>query len=527
MKRILSSFLCLVMVFMLAACTSQEPTEPSAEGSAEPVATLTQLNIGLDNDPTTLDPWAATDTLAITIINTIYEGLLGYDANRNIIPVLAEEMPEVNEDATVFTFHLRKGVKFHDGTELTADAVKMTFERALNPDNALSRRSVIASIDTIDVLDDYTVRLNLQSPNSNFINALAFGCSAIISPTLLESGENIGLKPCGTGPYTFTEWMDGDHVLVTRNENYWNQNKLAQFSSINFLPRPEASTRIAGLQTGELDAIYPVPSDQFDLLSTYDGIDTEVVDGTLVLFFEMNNQREPFNDVRVRQAFNYAFDNEAFVRVVENGFGKVAESCMSASGWGFKKQQMYDYNPEKAKELLAEAGYPDGFACTLYINTTSKSQKMAEFLQQQLALINVDLTIASYEKAVMNEICSADPAESVHDLRCGGWGPSIADAYWAMRNTLNTAAWSNKGGSNYSYYSNEYLDDLMQSSLSVSDQDELRAIYDEAQQIVVSEAPWIFVDTPGLLWAKSSKIGGLALSPSGRMVFNDAYRIAD
>lgn len=403
----------------------------------------------------------------------------------------------------------------------------MTFERALDPDNALSRRSVIASIDTVEVLDDYTVRLNLQYPNSNFINALAFGCSAIISPTLLQSGENIGIAPCGTGPYTFTEWMDGDHVLVTRNENYWNQDKLAQFSGIKFLPRPEASTRIAGLKTGELDAIYPVPSDQFNDLSTYDGIDTECVDGTLVLFFEMNNQRAPFDDVRVRQAFNYAFDNDAFVRVVENGFGKPAESCMSASGWGFSKQQMYDYNPEKAKELLTEAGYPDGFACTLYINTTSKSQKMAEFLQQQLAIVGVDLSIASYEKAVMNEMCSADPAESVHDLRCGGWGPSIADAYWAMRNTLNTSAWSNKGGSNYSYYSNEYLDDLMQSSLSVSNQDELRAIYNEAQEIVVKEAPWIFVDTPGLLWAKSSKIGGLVLSPSGRMVFTEAYPIGD
>ncbi len=540
LKTVLAVLLGTMMIMgVLGGCAKEQsgptsaPTpndaggESPAPASPEPIEeVLTELTVGLDNDPTSLDPWSATDTLASTIFSTVYEGLLGYDEENNIIPVLAQELPLVEQDATVITFKLRQGIKFHDGADFNAEAVKLTLERALDPANGLSRRSLIECIDTIEVIDAYTVRLNLKYSFAPILNAFAHQSCMMLSPKLIESGEDISTHPAGTGPYVFGEWMDGDHVSVVRNADYWNADAMARFSSIKFLPRPEAATRVAGLQTGEIDVIYPVPSDQFQLLSTQTGLDVMCEEGNLVLFFEMNTQKAPFNDVRVRQAFNYAFDNEAFVQVVENGYGVPSTSSMASCDWGYQAQTMYEYDTEKAKALLAEAGFPDGFSCTLYINTTSKSQKMAEFLQQQLALINVDLKIASYEKAQMNEICSARPEESVHDLRCGGWGPSTMEADWATRPILTRATWSCDGGSNYSYYTNERVEELIQIGLSSTDQNERLAAYAEMQRIIVEDAPWIFVDTPGVLWAKNSNVQGIYITACGQIVLSQGYRTA-
>lgn len=511
LKPLWAIMMAIMMIASLSTCFAEEA--------------LTELRIGLDNDPTTLDAWNATDTLAMTVMESVYEGLLAVNEAGEIVPVLAAELPEVNEDATAITFKLRQGVKFHDGADFNAEAVAKTIERGLNPDNGLTRRTLIECIETIEIIDEYTIRFNLKYSNATIMASFAHPGCLIMSPNLIDNPDQIPVTMVGTGPYVFKELVDGEHLSVVRNEDYWDKDNMPQFSGITFYPRPEAATRVAGLQTGELDIIYPVSSDQYDILSMDPNLNVMCQDGSLVLFFEMNTQKAPFNDVRVRQAFNYAFNNEAFVKVVENGYGSVPQSCMATALWGFAPQKMYEYNPEKAKELLVEAGYPNGFNCNLFINTTSKSQKMAEFLQQQLAMIGVNLEIKSYEKAVMNEMCSANPEESVHDMRCGGWGPSIKDAHWGLASTLASDKWSNIGGSNYSYYKNDRVDELIALGLSTGNLDERLAIYDEAQRIIVEEAPHIFVDTPGLLWAKNVNIQGVWLESGGQIMYKDAYRV--
>ncbi len=317
------------------------------------------LVVGVPDNLTGLDPADLNDNLSQSSARLMHEGLYILDRDMKLVPALAESH-EANETATEFVFHLRKGVTFHDGTPFNAEAVKFSYDRAGNPANHLKRQSLFVMIDHTDVMDEYTVRVVLKYPFGAFANDIAHPGAMIVSPTAVQKyGKDFTRHPCGTGPYAFVSWS-ADTLRLQKNANYWKPG-LPKIDSITLRSVPENGARIAMLKAGEAQFIYPVPPEMMQSLQANPDIALFDEPSILTRFVALNNLRKPFSDVRVRRALNYAIDKEAFARVVYSGHADPMDSPMPPKMAFYAKQGAWPYDPAKAKALLAEAGYPNGF----------------------------------------------------------------------------------------------------------------------------------------------------------------------
>ena len=316
-------------------------------------------------DADRLDPQDTNDNASFSVEKPILEGLIGFNEKMQQIPQLAEKW-DASADARVYTFYLRKGVKFHDGTPFNAAAVKANFDRVRNPDNKLRRYTLYKIISQIDVIDDSTVRFTLAEPFGAMIATFAHPAGGINSPAAVAKyGKDYMKNPVGTGPYKFEEWVPNDHITLVRYADYWDKNNAAKVDKIIVKPVPEDGTRIAMLQKGDAQFINPVPYSMADLVKNDKNLSLAESESVYTFWVAMNTQRKPFNDVRVRQAMNYAINKEAIIKAVLRGHGKLADSPLAPQVWGYSPVKSYPYDPAKAKALLAEAGYPNGFKVTL------------------------------------------------------------------------------------------------------------------------------------------------------------------
>ena len=339
---------------------------------------------------TTTDPWDANDTLSHACAKTFYEGLFGFNEKLELRPVLAESY-DVSPDGLVYTFHLRKGVKFHDGTDFNAEAVKVNFDRVTNPENKLKRYSLYSNIAKTEVVDDLTAKVTLKTPFSPFINQLAHPSAVMISPTALKKyGKDIMFHPVGTGPYKFVEWKQTDYLKGAKNENYWRPG-LPKIDTITWVPVVDNNARSAMMRTGEAHFTFPVPYEQAAVLEKDEHLKLVAAPSIVTRYLNMNMLQKPFDDLRVRQAINYAINKEALAKVAFSGpLPQGVDYAVKLGPW--------PYNPKKAKELLAEAGYPNGFETTLwsaYNHTTG--QKVIQFIQQQLAQVGIKAQVQALE----------------------------------------------------------------------------------------------------------------------------------
>ena len=478
-------------------------------------------------DFTTMDPMDTSDTLSGGIQRLIMDGFFGFNDEMEIIPMLAESY-EANEDATEYTLHLRQGISFSDGTPFDAEAAKANLDRLGDENLGLKRTTLLCNvIDSTEIVDDYTVKVHLQEPFGAFIATLAHPACVLMSPQIIAQGnEACAENPVGTGQYTFVEWVAGDHATVELNKDWWGYDPeicggeaLAEpdagFKSITFRPVAENATRVAMLQAGDADFIWPVPTESMATLAQDTSVYVGAEEGIVVRYLFMNNQKAPFNDVRVRQAMNYAINKDAYVVVVKNGLASPATSIMGPATQHYKANDPYEYNPEKAKELLAEAGYPDGFETTLICSSTTANLKQAEFLQQQLAQVGITVNINSLESAVVNdtvENVSGPGSEAEVELYIIGWSSSTGDADWAIRPLLAIES-EPPMSYNICYYENEEFDNLLYEALSTADEDVRAEKYAEAQDIVWEDCPLVCLANDYNTWATSNKIANVKVFP--------------
>jgi len=275
---------------------------------------------------TTTDPYDANDTLSQAMAKSFYQGLYGFDKDMKMIPVLAESH-EVTKDGLVYTFKLRKGVKFHDGTEFKADAVKANFDRVTNPDNKLKRYSLYNNIAKTEVVDDYTARVTLKTPFSAFVNQIAHPSGVMISPTALQKyGKDIAFNPVGTGPFKFVEWKQTDYLKVAKFDGYWKKG-LPKVDTITWKPVIDNNSRSAVMQTGEAHFTFPVPYEQVDTLKAKADLEVVAAPSIVHRYMSMNMLQKPFDNPKVRQAINYAINKEALAKVAFNGYAFPAEGA--------------------------------------------------------------------------------------------------------------------------------------------------------------------------------------------------------
>jgi len=280
--------------------------------------------VAVGSNFTSLDPYDANDTLSQAVAKSFYQGLFGFDKNMKLENVLADSYT-VSKDGLVYTIKLHPGIKFQDGTDFNAAAVKVNFDRASNPDSHLKRYNLFKNIASTEAVDDTTVKITLKEPFSAFINILAHPSAVIISPAALTKyGKEIGFHPVGTGPYTLEQWNQTDFVKVKKFDGYWKKDE-TKLDTITWRPVVDNNTRAAMLQTGEADFAFPVPYEQAALLEKNPKLDLVTAPSILHRYISLNVTQKPFDNVKVREAINYAINKDALIKVAFAGYAVPSE----------------------------------------------------------------------------------------------------------------------------------------------------------------------------------------------------------
>lgn len=341
--------------------------------------------------------------------------------------------------------------------------------------------------------------------------------------------------PVGTGQYLFKEWIAGDHTTVTLNKDWWGYDPeicggkaLAEpdagFQSITFRPVGENASRVAMLQSGEADFIWPVPTESMETLAADENVYVGADEGIVVRYMFMNTQKAPFNDVRVRQAMNYAIDKDAYIAVVKNGLASKATSILGPATQHYKRNEPYAYDLEKARKLLTDAGYPDGFEISLICTTTTSDLKQCEFIQQQLAQAGITVNINSMEKALVSEkVESAEgPGSEVEvEMYMSGWSSSTGDADWGIRPVLAKESEPPKSY-NISYFENDEMDGCLKAALETADEEKRAELYAKAQDIIWEECPVVFFANDYNTWASAADVANVKIYPDGGLNIRNA-----
>lgn len=488
------------------------------------------LIVGQIAEPKALDPAAVTAVNDFRILMNVYDGLVRYkDGTLETEPSLATSW-DISEDGTVYTFTLREGVKFHDGSDFNADAVKFNFDRMLKEDHPYHNTGpfplsfFFSAVQNVEVIDPLTVKFTLNAPYAPFLSNLAYPTGLIVSPAAVEKhGAEFGRNPSGTGPFKFAEWRSNEAVVVEANPDYWDG--ATELQAVVFRPITDANTRTAEMLAGGIDMMVEVPP---VALSKFEGDAFHLVEqaGPHVWFLILNAKEGPFADKRVRQAANYAINKEALVNDVLEGTAAVAAGpTPPAFAWAYNKTlQPYAYDPEKAKALLAEAG-AEGAELTFYVTEGGSGMldpiAMGTAIQADLQAVGLKVKIETYEWNTF--LGQVNPGlEGKADMAEMAWMTNDPDTlpYLALR----TEAWPDKGGFNSGYYSNPKVDELLEAARAATDQDERAKLYQEMQTIVQEDAPWVFVANWKQNAVTSDKVDNFALQPSFFLLLKDVVK---
>lgn len=488
-----------------------------------------ELRLAMQSDITGLDPHDTTDNLSYSVQSAVYERLFQFDRQMKLVPALATGY-RANDNATEFVIDLRDNVRFSDGAPFNAAAAKTNLDRLADQEMGLKRNNMFSMIDHTEIINEHRIKIVLKQPFGAMINTLAHPSAVMISPQALKKYPNendLRVHPVGTGPFIFTGWASGRSVSFVKNPNYWEKG-WPRVDKVTFYPTPESATRVARLRAGEVDAVMPLDAQ----LTKAIGRDThlKVVHDASVLqhYIVINNLKPALKDVRVRRALNYAMDRNIWLRAVHGNMGTVASAPMANAIPFYQAQTPYAHDPHKARELLKEAGYPDGLSLNMWIANDTSSILASQLIKQQLAAAGVRLQVVPMDSATRTGMIYnvSDPNAARYDLVLRGWSPSTGDADWALRPLFTTGAWVPKLD-NESYYSNPQVDDAIQGALGSADADKRGAQYARAQQLIWKDAPVIFLGNPDNLTALSRDLEGVYMLPDTTFAFNHAHFVSD
>lgn len=473
-------------------------------------------------DAVRLDPPDMTDNVSETVLRHIMDGLVEFDEKLNIKPALATKW-EVLDEGKTYKFYLREGVKFHDGTPFNAKAVVANFERILNGD--LRRTSLYKPyIASVEAAGEYVVLFHLKNAFGAFLNHLAHGAGLIQSPAAIQKwGDQIGRHPVGTGPFVFKEWVPGDHITVVANKSYWGGKP--KVDEIVFRVVPEDATRVFQLEAGEADVATGIPPTDVARLQKSPALDVLVKDSLRVIYIGMNTRKAPLNNVKVRQAINYAINKDLIVKEVLGGLGRVSDSPLAPLTTGYYSTGGYPYNPAKAKQLLAEAGYPNGFSIKLWTprGRYLKDYETALAVQQMLADVGIKAKLETMEwSAYLSALYDVTPETAQAELFLLGWAPSTGDADWVLRPLMSSDLMP-PDGDNSTFYSNPKVDELIKKGMTEHNPDKRAAYYKEAQIQITKDAPWAYLHVMKQIVGKKTSLKGVKILPIEIVLVKDAY----
>jgi peptide/nickel transport system substrate-binding protein len=516
LKQTMRVFAVVAMLGVASACATPGDETPGA-GRRD------TLVFAAPADATTLDPHNTTDTESDQVIMMMYETLIGFDRDMTIVPRLAERW-EAAPDGITWTFHLRRGVRFHDGTPFNAEAVRRNFARVLDPIANHKRLILFNMVDRVDAVDEHTVRIVTRYPFGAFEPTMAHVSAAIVNPAVAEKfGKAFGLgadRASGTGPYRIVSWKKDQEIVLERNDDYWGSK--GQTRRIVYRPIPEATARVLALEAGDVDVITRVPSADIVRLEQLAGIAVTKTPSVGMQQFRFNLTKKPFDDRRVRLAISHAINRRAIVDNLVSSFARPSTSALTPIMRGYANLGEIPYDPDRARQLLKEAGLPNGFRTR--IATTPRypmGVELAEAVAADLKEVGIDAAIDVIEWGTMVQFWAGLPPEkNSQEIFIMGAGASTADADWGLRPIFRSAPTNEN---NYGYYSNAEFDRVIEAAMRETDATKRQALYRRAQEIVYLEDPgavWLF-DTLYVV-ASRKNVEGVTPSPLGAVTFAQA-----
>ena len=514
-----------VLILILAACTDDSDVKEEAtegeEAAAQEGGTLT---LAIPSDAVSMDPHGSNDVPSEQIRDTIYEPLLTQDENFEIVPVLAEEYEQV--DDTTWKFKLREGVTFHDGSEFNAEVVKANIERIQDVAKASPRSFLLDMVTEVNVIDDYNIELVTEYPFAPLANNLTHGAGKMISKDLIDAdyqqaldeagsdltleeyyelrseggdeheavaneissfvGQLVETEPVGTNYFKFDSRNPGEQTAVVRNDDYWGDTAL--LDGVNFKVVSEPGSRIAELESGSSDAILSTLSSNIERVDSNEDVTLLRNDSVSIDYIGFNTEKEPFNDPKVRQAITHAFDSEAVLEGVYNGSGTPAEAPLAPGVLGYSEDlEGLDYDMEKAQQLLDEAGVED-LTINLMVNDDNPERvDVALWLQESLGELGIKVNVEQVEWGAYLAATGAGE----HDMFILGWSNSTGDPDNGIAPLFHSDNIGDTG--NRSFYNNPELDSILDEARQSTEEGEREQLYMDAQQLLVDEAPAIFI----------------------------------
>jgi peptide/nickel transport system substrate-binding protein len=431
----------------------------------------------------------------------------------------------ISSDRLKWTFRLRRGVQFQDGQPVDAEAVKFTFDRILDEKKPLrSRRFLEPFMKAASVMDEATVEFTLNEPFAPLPQVMAVTAMSIVSPKAVrEFGDDFGRRPVGSGPFVLKEWVSGQRVVVVRNERYWGTPAKPQ--QVIFLPVPEGGTRVAMLETGQADIAVHLPPSEMKRLRAHPQIQPLEADALEAGMVKMNLLDERFKDVRVRQAMNYAVNIPEIIDTVLDGAGTFTGGPLPKSIPGAIERSKYYYDPALAKKLLDAAGYPNGFKIGLAATTANAAgaQETLEALQAHWRAVGIDVTLNIMGRDARSRLTNLPPERAGEKqlMLLGGSAqypdPSYLNAH------MHSLQWS-PNGLNTGFYKNARVDELFSLGAGETDPTKRTAIYRELQEIIIEDAPVVFLYTPRFTYGVRRNLKDIRLAPTAMINFPEVSK---
>jgi len=475
-------------------------TAPAAKAAAPAAATAGgTLVTAIEADPITIDPAFTSGLPGRRTGRAIFDPLVDLDEQGRPIPALAErwEAP----DPQTYIFHLRRGVKFHDGTDFNAEAAKFNFDRHLNPDTKSLRRGELSQIDTVAVQDSHTLKIALKAPYAPFVFALFDWSAFMVSPTAVQSfGQDFGVKPVGTGPFRFAEYAKDQHTIVERNPDYWDKGKPG-LDKIVFRPIPVDTTRLTELRSGGVQIAEDLPFQDIARLRSMSEIVLSEKTGFRFEFLAFQTQKPPYGSNRpFRQALNWTLDREAIHRGVYFETGTIGyDPFLPGTPFYDASFKPFSRDTDRAKQLLDGAGLPSPLEVTLYVGPDPVVQKKAQIIQANFADVGVTVKIEAEDSTASTDRM----LKSNFDLYVGRWWGYRPDPDLYLTTLVHST-----GSNNYSKYANPEVDRLLDAARTEPAIEKRVALYRQLAPILSEDAANIYYHFGSNFKGLSPKVRG-------------------
>lgn len=530
-RRFLWLSLALVFALTLAACGSQAPAP--ADQAAAPAAPAPQptqqpttpaapkrLVIAQGTDAVTLDAHMITDSPTAAVAEHIYESLFNLEDGR-IVPHLAESAT-LSDDGLTWTITLKQGIKFHDGTTLDAEVVRYNImDRFLNPDIAIPFRFLLSAIQDVRVVNDHTIAVITAEPFAPLLSHFTHSSTSIISKKALEElGEAVTDSPVGTGPFKLKGWTKGEEIVLEKNPDYWGTP--AKLDEVVFKTVPEDGSRVVLAESGEADVVVRVPPEEVQRLQALPNLDVVETPSVRTIYIYFNTINPPFDNPLVRHALNYAVNKQAIATAIQRGTVRPSDAPLAPGIFGYSPQTPYTYDPAKARELLAEAGFPDGFKTILYHPQGRYPQdaRVAEAVRAQLREVGVEVELRTMEWGNYLDFVRKPAAENEVTMAMLGWGTVTGDADYGLYALMHSS--QHPPAFNLGFYTNAEVDRLLETGRTVADEAARAQAYRIAGAHIWHDAPWLFLYSETQLTAVNTRVEGLEIHVTERVMAHNA-----